>query len=264
MLPIERLLAEEARGLRVLLFDLDDTLLTDGRLEEAAYGALFRLRESGLDLVAVTGRPLDWGAVLARQWPVLGVVTENGAVACTRGRDRFEIIDFGRAERSGRKARLAEMVRTVKSRFPDLRPSDDVGGRLTDFTFDVGEHERVPADTVLAVQAFARSLGARTVASSVHVHLTLDGHDKATGAARFLSRCLGMDPTESRVRAAFVGDSENDAACFSAFRTTLGVANLRGRLTVPPRFITTKEKGEGFAEAARVIVARRGGTAGTG
>lgn len=261
MLPIDRLPEEEARGLRVVLFDLDDTLLTDGRLEEPAYRALFRLRESGLELVAVTGRPLDWGTVLARQWPVAGVVTENGAAACARGQDGgLDVIDFGHAERSVRAARLAEIVLTVKARFPELRPSDDVRGRLTDFTFDIGEHERVPAETVLAVQALARSLGARTVASSVHVHLTLDGLDKATGAARFLSERLGMDPTESRVQAAFVGDSENDAACFCAFRTTLGVANLRGRPTVPPRFITTKEKGAGFAEAAAVIVARRGGS----
>jgi hydroxymethylpyrimidine pyrophosphatase-like HAD family hydrolase len=258
MLPIERLPEDEARGLRVLLFDLDDTVLTDGRLCEESYRALFRLKDSGLELVAVTGRPLDWGAVLARQWPVAGVVTENGAAAAARGVHGLEIIDFGHAERSARKARLAEIVRTVKARFPELHASDDVQGRLTDFTFDIGEHERVPADTVLAVQSFARSLGARTVASSVHVHLTLDGLDKATGAARFLSTRLGMDPTECRIRAAFVGDSENDAACFSAFRTTLGVANLRGRPTLPPRFITTKEKGAGFAEAAAVIATKRG------
>jgi len=258
MLPIEQLAEHEARSLRVLLFDLDDTLLTDGTLEESAYSALFRLRESGLALVAVTGRPLAWGAVLARQWPVLGVVAENGAVACARGKDGLEVTDFGHAERSSRRARLLDIVGAVRSEFPELRPSDDVSGRLTDFTFDVGEHERVPRATIVAVQGYARGLGARTVASSVHVHVTLEGLDKATGAARFLSLRLGMDPTECRVQAGFIGDSENDAPCFCAFRTTLGVANLRGTPTVPPRFITTAAKGAGFAEAARVIVARRG------
>ena len=257
MLPIERLSQNEAQKLRVLLFDLDDTILTGGRLEEAAYSALFRLKESGLELVAVTGRPLGWGEVVARQWPILGAVTENGAVACACTEGRLEIIDFGLEERAARAVRLSEIVGTIQSRFPELRPSDDVHGRRSDFTFDVGEHERLPEETILAVQTYAHSLGARTVASSVHVHVTLDGLDKATGAARFLGRRLGMDSTEARVEAAFIGDSENDAACFGAFRTTIGVSNLRGRPTLAPRFITTAARGAGFAEAAAVIVARR-------
>src|SRR5512135_3436658 len=95
MQDIESLSAVEARGLRVFSFDLDDTLLTEGRLEEDAYRALFRLREAGLELVAVTGRPLGWAEVLARQWPVRGVVAENGAVACVRRDDgSVEIVDF--------------------------------------------------------------------------------------------------------------------------------------------------------------------------
>jgi HAD superfamily hydrolase (TIGR01484 family) len=259
MLPIERLTEEESRGLRVLLFDLDDTLLTGGRLEEAAYRALFRLRESGLELVAVTGRPLGWVEVIARQWPIAGAVAENGAVACARGASaRLEIIDFGEGERQARRTRLGEITDILRARFPELRPSDDVHARRSDFTFDIGEHERVDEETILAVRRLAHGLGARTMASSVHVHVTLDGLDKASGAARFLARRLGMDPTESRVHAAFIGDSENDAACFGAFRTTLGVANLRGRPTVAPRFVTEAPRGAGFAEAAAVIVARRG------
>ena len=61
----------------------------------------------------------------------------------------------------------------------------------------------------------------------------------------------------SRRRYAFVGDSENDAACFNAFRTTVGVANLRGRPTLAPRFITSAPRGAGVAELARVLGALR-------
>src|SRR5262249_59883715 len=72
---------DEARRLTGVVFDLDDTLLDHGELAEAAYRALFRLREAGLRLVACTGRPAGWGEVLARQWPIDAVVVENGAVA---------------------------------------------------------------------------------------------------------------------------------------------------------------------------------------
>ena len=93
--------------------------------------------------------------------------------------------------------------------------------------------------------------------SSVHLHVTLEGADKASGAVTFLTRRLGWDPTEAISAAAFIGDSDNDEACFDAFRTTIAVANFRGRPTLAPRFSTSDAKGAGFAEAARVIVSRR-------
>jgi hypothetical protein len=77
---------------------------------------------------------------------------------------------------------------------------------------------------------------------------------------RFLHERLGEESGGALVRYAFVGDSGNDAACFSAFRTTFGVANVRsaaGRLSVPPRYVAAAAMGAGFAEIAREILARR-------
>jgi HAD superfamily hydrolase (TIGR01484 family) len=257
MRPIDELSPEEARGLRALLFDLDDTVLDAGRLGEAAYSALFRMKESGLALVAVTGRPSGWAEVVARQWPVDGAISENGAIAATVSSGRLEIVDFAGDARPALRGRLERIVADVARRYPALRPSDDVRARLSDFTFDIGEHERVPDGVVKEVRAFAEQLGARTVQSSVHLHLTLDGSDKASGAVRFLAGRLGFDETAARLRAAFIGDSQNDEACFGAFRTAIAVANFRGRPTVAPRFVTRSARGAGFAEAAAVLVERR-------
>jgi HAD superfamily hydrolase (TIGR01484 family) len=241
----------------VLLFDLDDTLLDGTRLGEHAYSSLFRLRETGLGLLAVTGRPAGWGEVLARQWPVLGVIAENGAVAWSSVGERVTLQDPRGAHRASIRARLAEVVARISEELPDLRPADDVHARLTDFTFDIGEHERVDDARVERAVSVARSLGARTVRSSVHLHVSLDGADKASGAVRFLEQHLGLDPGRARHAAAFVGDSENDAACFAAFATTFGVGNLRGRPTVRPAFLAQAARGEGFAEIARALVALR-------
>jgi HAD superfamily hydrolase (TIGR01484 family) len=259
MKPVASLSPEQALGLRALAFDLDDTLLDAGRLGEAAYSALFRLREAGLRLVAITGRPSGWGEVIARQWPIDGAITENGAVACASAEGRLEVMDSAGAARGARRARLEGIVRQIRAAHPELRPSDDVHARRSDYTFDVGEHQQVPAEVVSRVRADLHALGARTIVSSVHLHATLDGLDKASGAARFFAERFGWDSTESLDRVAFIGDSENDEACFSAFRTTIAVANFRGRPTVPPRFVTSHARGAGFAEAAAVLVARRAG-----
>src|SRR5882757_8027610 len=68
-----------AAGLRAVLFDIDDTLTTDGKLTAAAYSALEQLQATGLKTVPITGRPAGWCDHIARMWPVDGVVGENGA-----------------------------------------------------------------------------------------------------------------------------------------------------------------------------------------
>jgi hypothetical protein len=56
---------------------------------------------------------------------------------------------------------------------------------------------------------------------------------------------------------AFIGDSENDGACFGAFRLTIGVRNLSGRPTLGPRFVSHGAASRGFVETAELLLARR-------
>lgn len=257
MLPISLLSEREARRVEGLLFDLDDTLLSEGRLSERAYSALFRLRESGLQLLAVTGRPAGWGEVIARMWPIEGVVSENGAAfsersgasVVTRVRDPDALPQ--------RRARVQSVAARLEREYSLVR-ADDVPARVTDITFDIGETREVPDDIVAAAMRLAGRLGARTTRSSVHLHVTLERDDKASGAVRVLRERFGVDVTRALATRAFVGDSENDAACFAAFHTTVAVSNLRGRPSVAPRFVTRGARGEGFAELAEVLTSRRG------
>jgi HAD superfamily hydrolase (TIGR01484 family) len=258
MQPVERLSEREARGLLGLLFDLDDTLLDRGRLGEAAYSALFGLEQLGLGLIAITGRSAGWGTVLARQWPVAAVVCENGAVALHRVGNRIVRIDgASAAERARRRSLLDEIARELTRELPDLVPSEDCWQRLSDQTFDIGEERVVARERVDQAVELARRLGARTLRSTVHLHLTLDGDDKASGAVRLLRGLYGLDPTSARKRWAFIGDSENDESCFAAFHTTVGVRNLSGRPSIAPRFITRAERSGGFVELVRVLGERR-------
>jgi HAD superfamily hydrolase (TIGR01484 family) len=258
MQSLDALSKEAVTRLRGFLFDLDDTLLEHGRLLPEALSALYRLHEAGLELFAVTGRPAGWGAVVAHQWPIDGAVTENGAVALRRDGKRVVLDDpLGAAGRRERRAQLDAIVSALCSEYPELVPSDDAWQRVSDFTFDIGEHQRVPSEVVTRVKRSARELGATTIASSVHLHVTLDRADKASGSVRLLGELYKLDPFRALSAYAFIGDSENDAACFGAFRLTLGVRNLSGRPTIAPRFRTQGERSRGFVEAADLLLARR-------
>jgi len=140
---------------------------------------------------------------------------------------------------------------------PEAALTDDVHGRVSDMTWDIGERVTLPESTVQRVQATIRDSGARTTRSSVHVHATFDSDDKASGVVRLLGT-MGDDVTAALSNYVFVGDSGNDAACFAAFANTVGVANVRahvGRMSVPPRYVTTEAMGAGFAELARTLLA---------
>jgi HAD superfamily hydrolase (TIGR01484 family) len=251
--------AADARALRGVCFDLDDTVLDDGRLSVAALDALYRLRGAGLILVGATGRPAAWGQVLARQWPVSGMVTENGIITLVQRQGRIEVLDrLTAAERQARRGLLGTLVAELRQTFPELEPSDDVMGRLADYSFDIAESKVVPRETVEAASELARKRGARVVESSIQLHVSYDADDKASGVMRFLGLAHGMDATAATYRFAFIGDSENDASCFAAFHLSFGVANLRGRPSLWPRYRAAAHKGAGFVEIADALLAARG------
>lgn len=261
MKALTRATPSELGGLEGLFFDLDDTVLTHGVLTREAYGAIWDLHESGLKLVAVTGRPSGWAEVLVRQWPIDGAVSENGAVFVVRDGAGVRLIERGTAaEISERRARLAALGDIVARAFPALALADDVRGRLSDLAWDIGERVKVPEAEIAALAALVIAEGFRSTRSTVHLHATLAVDDKASGAVRFARERFGADPGRTVVTWGFAGDSPNDAPCFSAFRTTFGVANVRrfaSKLAVPPRYVADGERGAGFVEIARAILAAR-------
>lgn len=258
MKPVSAFPREAGRALLGVLFDLDDTLLDAGRLTREALGSLYDLYEAGLILVGVTGRPASWGQVLTRQWPVSGMITENGIIALTKEDNRVRVLDRASPdERRARREQLQQLVSELQSQFPELVPSDDVAGRFADFSFDIAESKAVEPAIVRAATEVARRRGARVVKSSIQLHLSYDADDKASGAVRYLGIKHGIDATRARFRFAFVGDSENDASCFAAFEHSFGVANLQGRPSLMPRYRAEGTTARGFSEIARALLAAR-------
>jgi HAD superfamily hydrolase (TIGR01484 family) len=267
-MPLSALSTDEARRIAGVVFDLDDTVLDHGELLEDAYRALFRLRKSGLRLIACTGRPAGWADLFARQWPITAAIAENGAIVKVKEPPRASahtprIITLDRvepSERIHRRARLRAIAESIVARYPRATLADDNSARSTDVTLDINEHCRVDEPTIAAIRAMAHEQGVRTFASSVHVHLTFEADDKASGAIAFLSSYLGEDSTGARARYAYIGDSTNDAAAFAAFDLTFGVANVRAiaaRLTLAPRYIAPSPMGAGFTEIANALTAAR-------
>jgi HAD superfamily hydrolase (TIGR01484 family) len=249
----------EVRG---VVFDIDDTVTRNGVLEPDAYAAMHLLAGAGLELVAVTGRPLGWTDVIARLWPVRVAVGENGAGwTWVDDTGTHEGYFCNEAERIEQATLLDTIRRKTTAAMPQVQITNDHRHRRCDLAFDVGESVSLPRAEIDALVALIEALGARSSVSTVHAHAVPGPWDKAEGVARALADVLGIDLGNELDRWVFVGDSGNDAAAFERFPKSVGVANVRehlDRLPVQPRYVTDGDRGRGFAELAGHLVGHRG------
>jgi len=254
-------LAERAR-IRGVLTDIDDTLTTDGALAPEARRALLRLREAGLPVFAVTGRPAAWSEPFALDWPLAAIVAENGAVALWRRPDGRIGEDWlqDAATRAAHAWRLQAVAQEVLARVPGARLTEDSPGRETDIAIDHSEFHHLDATQIDAVLGVMRAGGLRATVSSIHINGWIGDHDKLAGARWILQRQLGIDLDAELDNWVYVGDSTNDAVMFAHCPHSVGVANIArfsGALSHAPGYVTPSERGAGFAELADALLAAR-------
>lgn len=253
---------QEAEAIRYVLMDIDDTLTTEGKLPGESYAALWRLKEAGLVVVPFTGRPAGWCDLIARQWPVDGVVGENGAFVFweeAEGR-HLRAITHPNAVRNDAPA-LARALSRAMLEVPGCRPARDQFARLYDIAIDFAEEEpALPLSDALKIKTICDEEGAKAKVSSIHVNAWMGDYDKLSMAIRYLSQRFGYDDVRDRSSVIFVGDSPNDEPMFAHFPMACGVANVsryRELIRSLPAFVATKECGAGFAEIAETLLSHR-------
>ncbi|MGQ0663677.1 MAG: HAD-IIB family hydrolase [Pseudomonadota bacterium] len=252
------------RRVRFVLCDIDDTLTRRGRLVASAYAAIERLGAAGLAVVPVTGRPAGWCDLIARQWPVAGVVGENGALYFRYDEGRRRMIRRYWRDAEQRRAdrdQLTTLGRRILAEVPGAAIAADQSYRDSDLAIDWCEDvARLSDGAVERILAIAGEAGAHAKLSSIHVNIWFGEFDKLAMTRVLMRDCFSLDLDAHRHEFAFVGDSPNDAPMFAFFPLAIGVANVldfRGRLACEPVYITAAPGGEGFVEAADALLSAR-------
>ncbi len=264
MRPVAEMPAETALQIKLVFTDIDDTVTTDGRLTASAYTAMERLQEAGIHVVPVTGRPAGWCDMIARFWPVSGVVGENGAFyfayddAHKTMRRQFFASD---EERAANRARLNALSRDILRAVPGAAISADQLYREADLAIDFCEDvvPLAPAD-ILRIQTMFEAVGAVAKISSIHVNGWFGDYDKLSMSRQFCRDVMAMDMDAEKDRIVFCGDSPNDAPMFGFFPNACGVANVlefEGHLEAEPRWIAERRGGSGFVDIANVLLEHR-------
>jgi hydroxymethylpyrimidine pyrophosphatase-like HAD family hydrolase len=93
--------------------------------------------------------------------------------------------------------------------------------------------------------------------NSINIKAWFGGHNKWHGAQWLLKELTGRDLRQELDQWVYVGDSTNDQVMFEHFTHSVGVANIRRlghELKHLPKFITSNERGAGFAELANALL----------
>jgi HAD superfamily hydrolase (TIGR01484 family) len=207
-----------------LCCDYDGTIAHHGRVDEPTLAALKRLRESGRQLVLVTGRELD---ELQTVFPHLDlfarVVAENGALIYRPETREERLLD-----------------EAPPQSFVDKLVGRGVGpisvGRVIVATWE--PHEKTVLETIRDC-----GLELQVIFNKGAVMVLPAGVNKATGLRAALAE-LNMSPHN----AVGVGDAENDHAFLNICECAVAVANALPALKEKADIVTFADHGTGVAE----------------
>ncbi len=251
-----------------VLTDIDDTITTEGQLGSMAYAALWTLHEAGIKIIPITGRPAGWCEMIARFWPVEGVVGENGGFyfryATDKAKSRKTMNRWFFSDDKTLKAnqeKLHHIQDEILENVPGSAVSSDQFCRLMDLAIDFCEDvpQLQKAEVQKIVEIFVKH-GAQAKISSIHVNGWFGDYDKLSTTLRFLKAEFGLTAEQAVEKSIFIGDSPNDEPMFEKFNNSFGVANINDftqQLKYLPTFVATKRGGEGFAEIAALVLEKQ-------
>jgi len=240
--------------------DIDDTLTTDGAITSEALQALHNLKAQGLMVIPITGRPVGWSMPFASTWPVDAMVSENGAVALLHNAQTNQVNKIYQQDLATRTQNFQKMKRIaqrVLKEIPGTVMAQDSDGRETDIAFDHSEFHHLSPEQVQQVLKLLKDEGMTATVSSIHINAWFGDHNKWHGAQWILKELTGRDLQQEINQWVYVGDSTNDQVMFEYFTHSVGVANIRRfekSLQHLPSYITSLERGAGFAEFARLLL----------
>lgn len=259
MKSISQLPVQTRASIRILFTDIDDTMTTEGQLPSESFRALWDLSKKGIQIVPVTGRPAGWCEMIARFWPVAGVIGENGAFYFRYSENKmtrwFATAD---SDRANNQKKLEIIKSEILSSIPGTAISSDQFCRLFDLAVDF--REDVPALDKKSVQEIVKIFenhGAHAKISSIHVNGWFGEFNKLSTTKVFLKNIFNLDFENAQSKICFIGDSPNDEPMFQVFENSFGVANIKNfldQLKYQPNYVADFVGGQGFAQIAEQIL----------
>jgi HAD superfamily hydrolase (TIGR01484 family) len=252
----------EGGSIQYVFADIDDTITHHGKLPAASYEMLWKLQAAGIEVVPVTGRPAGWCDMIARFWPVRGVIGENGAFYFSYADKKMKRHwIFSSEERQINKKKLALIEKDVLKNVPGAAVSADQFCREFDLAIDFCEDvPPLKSEDIEQIVSIFEDHGAHAKVSSIHVNGWFGDYDKLSMCKNFCKNELGFNIDNNQKIVSFCGDSPNDEPMFGYFKNSVGVANVKEfekKMKRLPKFICEGKGALGFVEFGAHLLKNR-------
>ena len=256
MKPLSEVNKKYFSKIKILMFDLDGTFISNDRLKSSTYYRLEKLMDNKIKTVVVTGRPAGWCDLIARWWPVDSVIGENGALTYSMLDGKMDRQFFDETVSVNKsKEFLNSLLDDIKSNFGEINLAADQPFRLLDLALDISEENNLSKKKVREIYDFCISKGANAAVSNIHLNIWYGNYNKCDMALKILDN-LNIKVDEC----VFVGDSPNDSPMFKKFRFSVGVKSVvsySNFMTDYPSFVTERDGNQGFEDLVDFILLTR-------
>ena len=261
MKPLDQIPDTLRRSLRGIFSDIDDTITTNGMLTAEAYSAIENISKRGIEFIPITGRPAGWCDMIARFWPVKGVIGENGAFFFSYDQKRKKMIRRyiqSEKERSEGLKKLEIIKQKVLKEVAGCAASSDQFSRISDLAIDFCEDvPELPIEAVKKIKEIFVESGATAKISSIHVNGWFGDYNKLEMTKIFTKEILDSDLDLNKEEFVFCGDSPNEEPLFQYFPNSCGVANVKdfkSEMIHLPTYVSNLKGGKGFVEICKKLL----------
>lgn len=264
MKSIKKLSKTEARSVKCVFFDIDDTITTSGKILPEAYEALWKLKDNGIKSVPITGRPAGWCDHIVRMWPVDAIVGENGAFyffidALNRKFNKRYFYDELTFKENREKLRI--ISEEILSKIKGCALASDQNYREADLAIDFCEDvKHIGWEKVDEICKIFKQHGAVCKVSSIHVNGWFGNYNKLDMTRILVDELFNSELDLSEENYIFCGDSPNDEPMFEFFSKSCGVKNVndfKEKMKFLPTFIADHEGSLGFSQIIDILLEKR-------
>lgn len=197
--------------------------------------------------------------MIARVWPVSGIIGENGGFYFRyHNKKMHRHFFFNENIQLQNRAKLEVIRKEVLQKIPGCDIASDQFCRLMDLAVDFCEDvPALPKAQIDQIVDIFKAHGATAKVSSIHVNGWFGNYDKVSMAQTFLQNEFQLTPEQIKNHCAFSGDSPNDEPMFAFFPHSFAVANLtkfENQIKNFPTYIASQNGGLGFVEIANTIL----------
>ncbi len=251
--PLLKAITDNCLGdIQLIATDMDGTLTQNDKFSSNLIQTLEKLATAGINVLIVTGRSAGWVNAIATYLPVVGAIAENGGLLYWHNTEHCQFLTKI-TDLEQHRHQLAAVFQLLKTKFPEIKESEDNRFRLTDWTFDV---QGLSPTELNQMSSICLSEGWSFTYSNVQCHIKTLQQDKAIALKQVIQQYFPDLKPEQIIT---IGDSPNDESLFvrAQFPISVGVANIldyRDRLEHLPVYVTKKAEGSGFCELAELVM----------